>query len=195
MSREESPGKRAGLITRREAIGGLVAVVAAPMIVSNVWAQQSGPPTQAPPGAAVDPIPRVQHTATTLQDGRVLVAGGFYLGALSSVQIYDPVSNTWTNAASLNVPRSEHAAALLTDGTVLVSGGFNLSPLSHAEIYDPVAGNWTATGSMNVARYQHTAALVSGAGRDVSQVMVTGGLSGSPLIAVEFYDNGVWTLA
>ncbi|XYH95024.1 kelch repeat-containing protein [Sorangium sp. So ce1128] len=56
--------------------------------------------------------PRGEHTATELQDGRVLVAGGFpvvdaspytSLAAMSlrEVEIYDPATRTWAPAAPL----------------------------------------------------------------------------------------------
>jgi hypothetical protein len=35
-------------------------------------------------------LPRYQHSAAMLGDGSVLIAGGFYQGALSDVEIYHP---------------------------------------------------------------------------------------------------------
>jgi len=42
--------------------------------------------------------PRSNHVSATLQDGRVLVAGGTVSGggATNSAEIFDPVSGTWT---------------------------------------------------------------------------------------------------
>src|SRR5690349_7452780 len=51
---------------------------------------------------------RSQHTATLLNNGKVLVAGGSQVGvanSMSSVELYDPVANTWTVVASLNGER------------------------------------------------------------------------------------------
>jgi N-acetylneuraminic acid mutarotase len=87
---------------------------------SNTW-RQSAPLSQA----------RFDHTATLLPDGRVLVTGGTRIwdawddpGALlSSVEIYDPVSDTWSDLSSLQQARTEHTATLLPDGRVLVTGG------------------------------------------------------------------------
>ncbi len=39
---------------------------------------------------------RELHTATLLQSGKVLVAGGDNRGYLSSAELYDPSSGTWT---------------------------------------------------------------------------------------------------
>ncbi len=90
------------------------------------------------------------HTATLLQDGRVLVAGG----GNKSTEIYDPSTDSWSAAADLLELRKAHTATLLPDGRVLVVGGSGGQPsglpLSRrrppryaAEVYDPLADTWT----------------------------------------------------
>lgn len=87
--------------------------------------------------------PRDGHTATRLPDGRVLVAGGQgkpdALGnaaPLSSSEIFDPMTGTWTTTVPMTTARAGHAAALLQDGRVLVVGGFGPEgPLNSVEIY------------------------------------------------------------
>jgi hypothetical protein len=68
-----------------------------------------------------------------LPDGRVLVTGGARLwgtswddpGAiLSSVELYDPASDTWSALPPLQQARAEHTATLLPDGRVFVAGGW-----------------------------------------------------------------------
>src|SRR4051812_19344069 len=61
---------------------------------------------------------RYDHTATLLNDGRVLVAGGNDSGALGSAQRYEPATNGWSNAAPMNFARHGHAAVLLHSGKV-----------------------------------------------------------------------------
>ena len=70
---------------------------------------------------------RDYHTATLLQNGMVLVAGGFdNTGfASASAELYDPASGTWTATGSLNTARYVHTATLLQNGMVLVAGGFD----------------------------------------------------------------------
>jgi len=65
------------------------------------------------------------HTATLLGNGKVLVVGGFDgCCATASVERYDPASNSWTDAGTLDCARSAHSATLLQDGaTVAVFGG------------------------------------------------------------------------
>jgi hypothetical protein len=58
-----------------------------------------------------------------LPNGKVLVAGGFNGGFLSSAELYDPASGTWSATGSLNTARTRHTAMLLPNGKVLVEGG------------------------------------------------------------------------
>src|SRR6478609_1870479 len=104
---------------------------------------------------------RLDHTATLLPNGKVLVAGGSDGGNyLSSAELYDPANGTWTGTGSLNGARAAHTATLLLNGKVLVAGGLGTGGvvLTSAQLYDPASGMWTATtGSLTNARYGHTA--------------------------------------
>jgi len=68
---------------------------------------------------------RLIHTATLLNNGKVLVAGGTpdFNTPLSSAELYDPASGTWTATGTLNTARFFHTATLLPNGKVLVAGG------------------------------------------------------------------------
>ena len=69
---------------------------------------------------------RFLHTATLLQNGKVLVAGGSgFSGISASAELYDPASGTWTATGSLNTARRSHTATLLQNGMVLVAGGLD----------------------------------------------------------------------
>ena len=134
------------------------------------------------------------HTATLLPNGKLLVAGGVGTsGVLTSAELYDPASGSWTATGSLNTARKEHTATLLPNGKVLVGGGVDSSgnPSVSAELYDPASGTWTATGSLNTARYEPTATLLPN-----GKVLVAGGFgTSSYLTSAELYDpaSGSWT--
>jgi hypothetical protein len=141
---------------------------------------------------------RQWHTATLLSNGMVLVAGGYdgnYISSakrdLSSAELYDPATGTWTATGSLTNARIEHTATLLPDGKVLVAGGFNGSAISSAELYDPATGTWPTTGAMTTTRTEHTATLLSN-----GMVLVAGGYNssdGSGISSAELYGS-IWTI-
>jgi hypothetical protein len=144
----------------------------------------------------------IGHTATELDDGRVLVTGGCIgdgiTGRSNQTELFNPATNSWTDAGALSSSRCGHIAVLLTDGRVLVAGGENGNgDLRSAELYDPVTGQWSPTGDLNVARRNAVAVgLMDG------RVMVTGGeadVNGSLVTqdSVEMYDAtlGIWQQA
>lgn len=86
---------------------------------------------------------RTAHTATLLQNGKVLIAGA-YLDWIDSTgyqssgnaEIYDPVSGLFAVTNSMNVARFWHSATPLSDGSVLIAGGIGEDwTLASAEIY------------------------------------------------------------
>jgi len=140
---------------------------------------------------------RALHTATLLQNGKVLVVGGST--ASDSAELYDPATDTWSHAGTLS-RRSSHTATLLPNGQVLIAGGANsgngvggLTSLNSAELYDPSTGTWSNTAHLNTARYGHTATLLQN-----GKVLVAGGfdntLSGT-LNSAELYDPAITSTA
>nr|WP_249344527.1 kelch repeat-containing protein [Corallococcus exiguus] len=107
---------------------------------------------------------RLFSTATRLQDGRVLVAGGSEAQrgqCNNTAELYDPASNTWSATGSMLECRYGHTATLLLNGKVLVAGGMDeFFTLRTAELYDPATGTWSPTGSMTEPRSGQTATLL-----------------------------------
>src|SRR5438094_6154197 len=67
---------------------------------------------------------RFNHTATLLQNGKVLVAGGGNSGSspfLSTAELFDPANGTWSGTGSMGSPRAYHTATMLPNGKVLVA--------------------------------------------------------------------------
>jgi uncharacterized repeat protein (TIGR03803 family) len=139
-------------------------------------------------------VARWAHTATLLNDGTVLVAGGTVYNMAgvfadtNAAEIYDPVANTTTLVGAMNYSRHSHRATLLQDGNVLVSGSGGSS-----EEYDPVGQDWVNFSEMNEERIVHTATLLPN-----GQVLAAGGYDDNQGIEVtnaEVYDpdSQTWT--
>jgi hypothetical protein len=69
--------------------------------------------------------PRQLHTATLLNDGTVLIAGGLNSNTISAAELFDPTTGTFTSTGAMTAVRAAHAATLLGNATVLVTGGRN----------------------------------------------------------------------
>lgn len=115
---------------------------------------------------------RAQDTATLMENGEVLVAGGYDCGGnaclgyggsgdccgASSVEVYDPSSNTWQYTDPV-LSGTGHTATLLPGRGVLVTGG-ELGPtsgyeaLSSAEIFAPASGSTTSPPAKTTALAQ-----------------------------------------
>ena len=136
------------------------------------------------------------ETVTKLQDGRVLVCGGFYFSSspiisriYDNCEIYDPLIERWESVTSMTQKRMNHRATLLDDGRVLVSGGENSSGfLAESEIYDPLIERWKIVSPMNAVRSGHASILLKN-----GKVLVSGGGELSESATCEIYDPSMET--
>lgn len=143
---------------------------------------------------------RSQFTATTLSNGKVLIVGGkrcFYTGsALSVVEFYDPVTDSFSITDRLTYPRMSHTAIRLNNGKVLVFGGHtdgDSTIMNTCELFNPVTELWETTGSLNVGRYGSSVNILQN-----GTLLIIGGQTRSGCTAtVELYDpaTGNWTQA
>ena len=99
---------------------------------SGTWSAELYDPstgTFSTTGSMTDP--RYSHTATLLNNGKVLVAGGY--GATppsceqspvwNTVELYDPTAGTFTVTGNMIHPRYLHTATLLNNNLVLLAAG------------------------------------------------------------------------
>lgn len=115
--------------------------------------------------------PRINHSATLLPNGKVLIAGGSNgTTELGTAEIYDPATGKFSAVGSLAYARKNHTASELPDGKVLIAGGESGQPLSAIEIFDPASGAFSTAASMSSPRSKH-AAVILGDGK----VLLAGG--------------------
>ena len=142
-------------------------------------------------------VPRSGHSATLLNTGQVLVAGGANGTADASAELYDPNSEMFTATGSMTEARIGHSATLLNVsavanfGKVLIVG----SGGSSAELYDPAAGTFTTTGSMTQARTSPTATLLEAGSAKLGSVLIVGGNSGGGTLTAELYNPATGTFS
>ena len=121
---------------------------------------------------------RHDFTATLLQDGTVLVAGG---EANSTAELYDPEPGSWAATGTMlgGTQIGGHTATLLLDGSVLVVDAI-ANDFTRAERYRPRTRDWVAVPDLTIGRVGHTATLMPN-----GTVLVAGGSNQTD--AVEVY--------
>lgn len=124
---------------------------------------------------------RQSHTATLLDNGRVLLAGGLHIFDRSS-EIFDPATGAFATTAGLSTRHDGAVSALLSDGRVLLTAGTNSMA---SEAWN--SATWT-TATMGSKRSGHTATVLPS-----GQVLVLGGIpdgTGAILASGEVFTPG-----
>ncbi len=113
-----------------------VLVLALP--ASATWKPLAGMPA-ARSNAAVETI-----------NGIVYVAGGYNAGGSSTLQAFNPTTNTWTTLANMPITLYQGDGAGVINSQLYVAGGWNGPlPTSTLFMYDPHSNTWTSLPSMS----------------------------------------------
>jgi N-acetylneuraminic acid mutarotase len=117
--------------------------------------------------------------AADVVDGKIYVFGGARLwqdhidfmttATVEVVEVYDPVTDTWTRASDMPRARFCHSASAV-DGKIYIIGGTSIavhpSPPSEGflivDVYDPATDTWTTATDLPAGGLQHTASVVDG---------------------------------
>ena len=149
---------------------------------------------------------RMRAQAVLLPNGKVLVASGMQSAmidavATATVEVYDPIANTWTEIAPLATGREFFTLNVLLDGSVIAVGGRRSNTpgmdegLSSSERLANLDGTWEPGPTLSHARYAHTAtslpdgriAVLGGARQFGDEIapgeMIAADASGSSLLA------------
>jgi N-acetylneuraminic acid mutarotase len=104
-----------------------------------------------------------QGLSTSVVNGKIYAIGGgvspssSYNGTrtLSTVEKYDPATDTWTTKSEMLTARGFHSASVV-DGRIYIIGGSPSIPFSGVlalDVYDPATDTWTRKGNIPRARY------------------------------------------
>jgi N-acetylneuraminic acid mutarotase len=148
--------------------------------MTNQWSQK-----------ADMPITRANFS-TSVVDSKIYAIGG-YTGQngntppRSSVDVYDPATNNWSQIASMPIGEADHSSAVV-DGKIYVIGG------NTVQIYDPLTDTWTRGADRpSTPRWWAPVSVVDG------KIYSIGGAKGPPtwqvVPTVEEYDpaTDTWT--
>jgi len=118
---------------------------------------------------------RARHAAALLASGKVLVVGGGAIdiagGEVSTSELFDPATNTWSDGPAMANGRAFATATTLKDGRVLVVGGLRPS----SDLYDPTTNTFVRAGNLSETRVGHIAVLLPS-----GKVLVAGGFIKPP---------------
>jgi N-acetylneuraminic acid mutarotase len=128
------------------------------------------------------------HHGAEVINGKLYLFGGLNGGgaAAGRVQIYNPVTNSWSLGASAPYAAGSVATALI-GGKVYMAGGIvGSTTVGTAAVYDPASDTWASIASMPAGR-NHAAASTDG-----QKLYIFGGRIGGNVPSVGFNDVQIY---
>jgi len=139
-----------------------------------------------------------QGLSTTVVDGKIYAIGGGAAGSenyssvetYTTVEEYDPATDTWTTKSPMPTSRFIHSANVV-DGKIYIIGGWAAGVIGYGvrtvEVYDPATDTWTQKDDMPRGISAGFSSVVDG------KIYVFGGYGGSE--RVDEYDpaTDTWT--
>jgi N-acetylneuraminic acid mutarotase len=144
-------------------------------------------------GLAIRPYVGNHHAAEVF-NGKLYLLGGLSSGSEGKVQIYDPITNTWTLGAAMPFAAGSSASAVINGEIYLAGGIIGSTTTNQVAKYNPTTDTWTTLASMPQGR-NHAASATDG-----QRFYVFGGRVGPNVVAngfdtVQIYDpdTDTWT--
>lgn len=119
------------------------------------------------------------HHSAEVVNGKLYLIGGLGGGSEGRVQIYDPVTNSWSSGTDMPWSAGSVSTAVI-GGKIYAAGGISTGgfTVSNCAEYDPVANTWTTKAAMPDGGRNHTAAATDG-----QKLYVFGGRRGGNFVA------------
>ena len=152
-----------------------------PLAFSPNW-QNRSPMSQA----------RGQHGVVAHPNGKIYVFGGYTGGSpLSSMEIYDTATNSWSSGSAM--PTSDRGVATAIDNNGRIYFFTSIQPNSYR--YNPSLDSWSIISAPTTTRAWEAGAVKGSDGR-IYLIGGEGSGSGNPLNLVQIYDPGTnsWTM-
>lgn len=105
--------------------------------------------------------------------GKLLVCGGYDRGeCLRTVELYDPLKNSWAKLESMKVPRGRFDIAVLDNEVYAIGGSDGTKELNSVEVYSTATAGWKLSPSMSICRSNCGVCCLNGS------IFVIGGWNG-----------------
>jgi len=126
------------------------------------------------------------HHAAEVINQKLYLFGGLDNNSDDKLQIYDPLTDSWSLGAALPFPTGSASSALI-NGRVYIAGGIsNGATTNLAAVYDPQTNSWAPIAAMPFGR-NHAASATDG-----SKFYIFGGRTGGNAPSVGFTDVQIY---